>query len=130
MKKITLLCAILCSTVSFSQDFAQIGKDSIEYELLGHGKPWFVMVSGVGGDLDAFQEVRDFLARETTVLCYSRSGLGNSTYNNEPKTFDSTVDELNALLDTLDAPDNIILGGYSFGGLIVRAYATKYPEGI
>jgi pimeloyl-ACP methyl ester carboxylesterase len=130
MKKIIVLFALLNSSASFSQDFALIGKDSIEYEITRHGEPWIVMVSGVGGDLDAFQEVRDFLARETTVLCYSRSGLGKSTYNNGTKSFDSTIDELKALLDTLNAPDNIILGAHSFGGLIVRAYATKYPEGI
>lgn len=130
MNKIIVLFVLLYSSASFSQDFALVGKDSIEYKITGYGEPWIVMVSGVGIDLGTFQKVIDFLARETTVLCYSRSGLGKSTYNNGTKSFDSTIDELKALLDTLNAPENIILGAHSYGGLIVRAYATKYPEGI
>ena len=130
MKSIITLFAVLLSTVTFAQNFAQVGQDSIEYELTGYGEPWIVMVSGAGGDLNAFQEVRDFLSRETTVLCFSRSGSGNSTFNHGDESFDFIIDELRALLDTLNAPDNIILGAHSFGGLIVRAYATKYPEGV
>lgn len=130
MKKFITVITLILSLAAQAQDYVVIGKDSLEYELKGHGEPWIVLVSGVGGDIDAFQEVRDFLARETTVLCYSRSGLGKSTYNTATKSFDSTIDELKALLDTLNAPDNIILGGFSYGGLITRAFASKYPKGI
>ena len=130
MKEIIIGIALfLCVNIQ-AQEFISIGNDTIEYELTGHGEPWIVMISGVGGDLDAFQEVRDFLARETTVLCYSRSGLGQSTYHAGTKTFDSTIDELKALLSILDAPANIILGAHSYGGLVARAFATKFPDGV
>jgi pimeloyl-ACP methyl ester carboxylesterase len=79
-----------------SQDFVEIKGNEIHYEIKGSGEPWIVLVGGAGIDLDAFDPIFEDLSKETTVLRYSRAGLGKSTFS-----------------------------GHSFGGLMTRAYATK-----
>ncbi|WP_340114061.1 alpha/beta fold hydrolase [Maribellus mangrovi] len=131
MKKIILLCVIisLCSNV-WAQDYVQIGNDSIHFEIKGSGEPWIILVHGVTGRLEDLNPIFYWLSQKTTVVRYSRAGNGFSTYHQRNKTFDSCVEELNVFLEKINAPDKVILGGFSFGGLITRAFATKYPERV
>tara|TARA_B100000497_G_scaffold116316_1_gene140588 strand:+ start:406 stop:1239 length:834 start_codon:yes stop_codon:yes gene_type:complete len=131
MKKITTtILILLIFFTGYSQNFTHIGQDSIEYELKGNGKPWIVLVHGMGGNMKSFDPIFDSLSKKTTVLRYSRAGLGKSTYNVNEKTFDGIITELEQLLDTLNAPDSLILGGNSYAGLMIRAFATKNPKKV
>ena len=83
------------------------------------------MVTGIGRDLNDLDSIYDDLSKETTVLRYSRAGLGKSTFNNKRADFDETVDELTKLIEQLNVPDPFILSGHSYGGLIMRSYTTQ-----
>jgi pimeloyl-ACP methyl ester carboxylesterase len=113
-----------------SQDFVEIEGNEIHYEIKGSGEPWIVLVGGAGMDLDAFDPIFEDLSQETTVVRYSRAGLGKSTYINKGKTFDVMVNELRLFINELAVPELFILGGHSFGGLMTRAYATKHPSKV
>lgn len=113
-----------------SQDFVEIEGNDIHYEIKGSGEPWIVLVGGAGIDLDAFDPIFEDLSKETTVLRYSRAGLGKSTYINKGRAFDVLVSELQLLINELAIPEPFILGGHSFGGLMTRAYATKNPSKV
>lgn len=52
---------------------------------------------------------------------------GDDTYT---YTLESRVDDLEALLDSLNATSNITLVVHDWGGMIGMAYATRYPERI
>ncbi|VAV85272.1 hypothetical protein MNBD_BACTEROID02-1577 [hydrothermal vent metagenome] len=127
---ITLFALTIGFTNCFAQDFVIVEQDSIEYEIKGSGEPWIVLVSGVGSSLSAYNSVFDSLSQYTTVVRYSRAGLGKSSYNINRKHFDEMVGELEALIDILKVPNHFILGGHSYGGLFIRAYAAKNPTKV
>jgi pimeloyl-ACP methyl ester carboxylesterase len=46
------------------------------------------------------------------------------------RTIQDSVDDLHALLEAADVSGPIVLAGHSVGGLIVRLYATRYPDDV
>jgi pimeloyl-ACP methyl ester carboxylesterase len=71
------------------------------------------------------------VARFTHVCSYDRAGLGQS----DPapagvRTVQDSVDDLHALLAASDISGPIVLAGHSLGGLIVRLYASQYPDDV
>ena len=127
---ITLFSLTIGFTNCYAQDFVIVEQDSIEYEIKGSGEPWIVLVSGVGSSLSAYNSIFDSLSQYTTVVRFSRAGLGKSSYNINRKHFNGMVEELEALIDILKVPNHFILGGHSYGGLFIRAYAAKNPTKV
>jgi pimeloyl-ACP methyl ester carboxylesterase len=127
---ITLFALTIGFTNCYAQDFVIVEQDSIEYEIKGSGEPWIVLVSGVGSSLSAYNSIFDSLSQYTTVVRFSRAGLGKSSYNINRKHFNGMVEELEALIDILKVPNHFILGGHSYGGLFIRAYAAKNPTKV
>src|SRR5262249_32467555 len=64
----------------------------------------------------------------TRVISYDRAGLGWSDPPTAPLTMSRLVGDLRALLNAAEMPPPYILVGHSFGALIVRAYAARYPD--
>jgi pimeloyl-ACP methyl ester carboxylesterase len=130
IKYIATIGLILISIKSFTQDFVKINGNQINYEKKGNGSPTIVMVSGYGGPLTSFDSVFNKLSKLTTVVRYSRAGLGKSSYENVDKDFDSMVSELESLIENLSIDEEIVLIGHSYGGLIIRSYAKRHPEKV
>ena len=125
--KATILSVViaLCFTLGYSQDYITIDGNEINYEIKGSGEPWIILVNGSGLDMQSLDTIYEDLSKITTVFRYSRSGLGNSTFASKKKGFDIMLNELEILIKELGVPDPFILGGHSFGGLIVKAFAGK-----
>ena len=47
-----------------------------------------------------------------------------------PRTAESVVADLHALLETAAVPGPYVLVGHSLGGLFVRLYAATYPDEV
>jgi pimeloyl-ACP methyl ester carboxylesterase len=129
-KTLSTLVLILGLTFCYSQDFVTIEGNKIHYEIKGSGEPWIVLVNGSGLDLNSLDTLFEDLSNETTILRYSRAGLGESTFTNMNKDFNTMVNELQTLVKELEVPEPYILGGHSFGGLIIKAFAVKYPSKV
>jgi len=131
MKKSISILALTLSLISlYSQDFVTIENNEIHYEIMGSGEPWIVLVTGSGLPLNSLDTIFEALSKETTVLRYSRAGLGKSTYRNMGKDFDAMVNELQILIKEFAVPEPFILGGHSFGGLITKAFTAKNPSKV
>ncbi|MBX9733227.1 MAG: alpha/beta hydrolase [Chitinophagaceae bacterium] len=130
MKHILTIGLFLFSLESLCQDFIKINGNQINYEKKGSGSPTIVMVSGYGGALNTFDSVFTKLSKLTTVVRYSRAGLGKSSYENISKDFDNMVLELESLIQNLSIDEQIVLIGHSYGGLIIRSYAKRHPEKV
>ncbi|GAB4227203.1 MAG: alpha/beta hydrolase [Acidobacteriota bacterium] len=96
----------------------------------GSGRPVVVLESGLGEDSGLWQRVLPLIARDTTVVAYDRAGLGRSPDRGAPRDGATMVDELRALLRAAELPPPYVLVGHSFGGLLVRIFAGRWPDEV
>jgi pimeloyl-ACP methyl ester carboxylesterase len=125
-----------------------IGKGREMYlESQGTGSPTVVLVSGRSDRSDIWKTRADTakpglavypgVAKFTRVCIYDRPGTvtiigdkiepSRSTSVPEPTTPKDCVEDLHALLTAAKVPGPYVLVGHSYGGLIVRLYASTYP---
>lgn len=124
-----------------------IGKGRKMYlESQGKGCPTVVLVSGRSDRSDIWKTAKSGLAvypavaKFTRVCIYDRPGTvtiidtkiepSRSTSVPEPTTPKDCVDDLHALLTAAKVPGPYVLVGHSYGGLIVRLYASTYPNDV
>jgi pimeloyl-ACP methyl ester carboxylesterase len=68
------------------------------------------------------------LAKEASVIAYDRAGFGWSSPARGPRTLENVVADLHSVLREAHHPPPYLLVGHSYGGLIVRLFAKRYPE--
>jgi pimeloyl-ACP methyl ester carboxylesterase len=131
-------------------DFAGLvdigGGRQMYMECSGTGSPTVVLVSGLGDAADiwsmssadegaptVFPEVANF----TRVCAYDRPGTGvggespsPSDPVSQPTTAQDAVADLNALLSAAEEPGPYVLVGQSYGGPIIRLYASAHPADV
>ena len=112
----------------------------------GTGSPTVILVSGrsdrsdIWMTADSETAVFPAVAKFTHICAYDRPGTvtiaGNaiepsrSTSVPQPITPKDAVADLHALLTAAKVPTPLVLVGHSFGGLIVRLYASTYPSEV
>jgi pimeloyl-ACP methyl ester carboxylesterase len=96
----------------------------------GAGGPSVIFESGISATCLNWAQVRAQVDGFARACVYDRAWLGWSDPAHSPRTTLTIVDELHALLEGARIPRPYILTGHSFGGLVVRAYAAKYPDHV
>ena len=86
----------------------------------GSGAPAVILVAGLGNALDTWAQILPAAAEFSTVVAYSRSGLGRSEPGLRDHTAKSAAVELHALLTKLQLKPPYVLVGRSYGGILVR----------
>ena len=130
-----------------SGDFAGLidigGGRKMYLECRGTGSPTVVLVGGLRASAEdwsiadksapaVFSEVSKF----TRVCAYDRPGtpVGEKPSRSDPvpqpTTAGDAVADLHALLSAAGETKPYVLVGHSYGGLIVRLYASTYPEDV
>ncbi len=116
----------------------------------GRGSPTVVMESGIHDSSDTWTltdtrppvppspSVFTGVSRFTHVCIYDRPGTirytsppaltKRSTPMKMPRTLSSMADDLHALLTSARIPGPYLLVGHSYGGLIVRLFAQRFPS--
>lgn len=126
------LALLLPLGVALSQqpDLVDVGTHRLEVLRAGSGGPTLVFEAGLGNGLDEWDRVWASAAELSSVVIYSRSGLGRSEIGPAPHTARRAVDELHALLGRLKVAPPYVLVGHSYGGLLVRLYTSIYPSEV
>ena len=148
--RIALACAALFAATgqaAVSEDIAGLvdigGGRKMYLECRGTGSPTVVLVAGLKGSADdwniakgpgptVFAEV----AKLTRVCAYDRPGtpVGEKPSRSDPvpqpTTAGQAVADLHALLRAAGEARPYVLVGQSYGGLVVRLYASSYPEEV
>lgn len=111
-----------------------IGGRSLHLIESGAG-PAVIFESGISATIINWTRVRGEVARFARACAYDRAGLGWSDLANSPgttsmRTTPAIIDDLHALLAAAQIPRPCIFVGHSFGGLLVRAYAARYPGDV
>jgi pimeloyl-ACP methyl ester carboxylesterase len=95
----------------------------------GTGSPTVVIEPGMGMDWVSWRDVT--LKLSTTKVCvYDRAGYGWSDAGPRPRTALQIAIELHSLLSNAQIPEPYVLVGHSFGGYIVRIYASRYSDSV
>ena len=114
--------------------YVDVGGYRLYIECAGSGSPTVIFEAGQGGaaatsPIPGSGAVRGPVARDFRVCAYDRAGLGASDARpaGTAATGERYADELHALLLGAGIPGPYVLVGPSFGGLVIAAYAMRYP---
>jgi pimeloyl-ACP methyl ester carboxylesterase len=89
-----------------------------------------VLVSGLEAPQSYWDSVIPDLAARTTVVTYDRAGVGKSEIGGLPTHGEQSAKDLQVLLETLSVPKPYILVGHSYGGNVVRLFASMFPDAM
>jgi pimeloyl-ACP methyl ester carboxylesterase len=104
-----------------------IGGRKLHAQVMGDGAGVVVFEAGISASSLNWVLTQPQVAAFATTCCYDRAGLG---WSEPPRgTYDSErmIADLAALLDRLNLPGPYVLVGHSYGGLLVRLFAERYP---
>jgi pimeloyl-ACP methyl ester carboxylesterase len=107
-----------------------VGGYSLYIDCEGTGSPTVILESGLDGDVVTWRDVHPEVAQFTRVCRYDRAGLAHSDYGPTPRDAGLISADLHTLLAEAGESPPYILVGHSFGGLLIRRYASDYPEEV
>ena len=96
----------------------------------GTGSPTIVLEAGLGNDALIWRQVQPELEKITRVCSYDRAGYGWSAARPGARDANSIADQLHGLLSAAAVAGPVVLMGHSIAGMYLRAYLSKYPEGV
>jgi pimeloyl-ACP methyl ester carboxylesterase len=96
----------------------------------GEGEPPVVLDAGTWDFGLTWALVQPEIARLARTIAYDRAGLGWSDPSPRPRTAGNMVEELRAMCTALGLNWPIVLVAQSFGALVARLYAYRYPEEV
>jgi pimeloyl-ACP methyl ester carboxylesterase len=97
---------------------------------LGAGEPTVIFEAGIGATHLNWCRIQESIAESSRTVSYDRSGLGWSSRCRTARTPGNIAAELHQMLGRAGFRPPFILVGHSFGGLVMRRYASLYPEQV
>ena len=97
---------------------------------MGERAPPVILESGIAASCLNWTFVEREIAKFTRVCSYDRAWLGWSDPGEGRRLISVLIEELHSLLAAAAIPGPFVLTGHSFGGMLVRAYAVKYPAEV
>lgn len=110
------------------ESMIDVGGRRLDSCVYGSGSPTVVLVSGLGAPQAYWNPVIPDLAAKTTIVTYDRAGVGDSEIGDLPTHAEQSAKDLQVLLDKLGVPGPYILVGHSYGGNVIRLFASMYPD--
>ncbi|MBV9083095.1 MAG: alpha/beta hydrolase [Acidobacteriaceae bacterium] len=109
-----------------------VGQSKLHLHEQGSGAPAVLLEAGLAATSLGWSLVQPEIATFTRVCSYDRAGLGWSEHARPPapRTVQQMVSELSEALAATRIGPPYILVGHSFGGLLIRAYASLSPEHV
>jgi pimeloyl-ACP methyl ester carboxylesterase len=107
-----------------------IGTHRLDAVRAGSGSLVVVFEGGLGNPLDTWEHVWPAVSELSTVVVYSRSGLGRSERGPHAHTARGATEELHQLLGALDVAPPYVLVAASYGGLLARLYTSLHPAEV
>jgi pimeloyl-ACP methyl ester carboxylesterase len=96
----------------------------------GSGSPTVVLESGSADFSVIWALVQPGVARFTRTCSYDRAGFAWSDPGPAPRTPTQLASELHDLLARAGERAPLVMVGHSYGGILVRAYALRYPTEV
>jgi pimeloyl-ACP methyl ester carboxylesterase len=128
--------ALLALTVAAQQTpkppgrLIDLGGHRLHVYCTGKGPYTAVVENGLGDFSFTWILVQQKVEKFTRICTYDRAGYAWSDPGPKPRTFAQLNLELHDALSKLGERGPLILVGHSFGGGVVRNYATTYPSQV
>lgn len=107
-----------------------IGGFRLHLNCSGTGSPAVILDAALGGSSISWTLVQPEISNLTRICSYDRAGFGWSDAGPMPRTAERVASELRTLLEKAAVPPPYILVGHSFGGLVMRVFATRYRPDV
>jgi pimeloyl-ACP methyl ester carboxylesterase len=107
-----------------------VGGYQMHLNCIGEGTPTVILEAGLNDFSLLWSFVQPEVAGFTRVCTYDRAGLGWSEPSPQPRTPNVMVEELHLLLSNAGIKGPYLLVGHSFGGMITRLFAHRYPDDV
>ena len=107
-----------------------IGNRRLSATFLGQGGPLMLLEVGLGAESSSWAAVAEGVASFARVCYYDRAGRGDSDADAKPRGPDVLVDDVHRLLHSAAGSVPCVYVGQSFGGLMARLYAHRYPQDV
>ena len=127
---LALFLLLPASTQAQTPTLVDVGGHRLDVLQVGAGPQTVVLEGGLANPLDSWKKVWPDLATFTTVVAYSRAGVGRSDPLLGPHTARMAVEDLHHLLLALHRSPPFVLVGKSYGGILVRLYTSLYPKEV
>lgn len=112
-------------TTNAKTEYIETGSRKLAYRVIGNGKP-LVWCNRFRGILDSWDPAFiDALAKDFKVIIFDYSGIGSST-GELPTEIAEVAKDVKDLAEALNLGP-IIIGGWSYGGLVAQTFSTHYP---
>jgi pimeloyl-ACP methyl ester carboxylesterase len=107
-----------------------VGSHRLHIRCAGDGGPPVIFDAALGGSSLSWSLVHPAVARVTRACSYDRAGFGWSDAGPLPRTAGRIADEFHQLLRAAAVPPPYVLVGHSYGGLVMRLYASRQPNDV
>lgn len=104
-----------------------VGGHRLHINTAGTG-PAIVFDAALGGSSISWTSVQPHVAAFARTIVYDRAGFGWSDAGPLPRTAGRIAGELRVLLERSGEAPPYVLVGHSYGGLVVRIFAARYPH--
>ena len=107
-----------------------IGGQRLYLDCRGTGSPAVLLESGAGDFSFVWALVQGRVAAFTRVCSYDRGGYLWSEPGQRPRSYAQLALELKTGLNRIGVRPPYVLVGQSYGGLVVRGFAQRYPRDV
>lgn len=102
----------------------------IHIHCAGEGRPTVVLIHGLGDYSVDWELVQPQVASQAQTCAYDRPAQAWSEPGPPPRGLCTSAHELHLLLRRARVPKPYVLVGHSWGGLIARMYARRFPREV
>jgi pimeloyl-ACP methyl ester carboxylesterase len=112
------------------ETLVQVGKHRLNFQVIEGGSPTILLEAGGGMDSREWNKIAAELARKTgaAVVSYDRAGFGKSDLPDTPLDMREEIGWLWQGLQELKRDKNLILVGHSYGGWMIRLFASEHSD--
>lgn len=94
------------------------------------GTPAVILEGGFGAGIASWSIVQNEIPKFAQVVSYDRAGVGQSDPGPVPRSAKQISQELHTALQKAGIKPPYVLVGHSFGGPLVRVFASLYPSEV
>jgi pimeloyl-ACP methyl ester carboxylesterase len=125
-------CPLSDQEIEAVETLVQVGKYRLNFKVIEGGNLTILLEAGGGMDSSEWNKLAPELRRKTgaTIVSYDRAGFGKSDLPETPHDMREEVEWLWQGLQKLKLDKDLIPVGHSFGGWMIRLFASEHREAV